>query len=60
MEFVASIFSTVDEVDGVAVEHLFDRSDVVNYEAYPVSECPFCKKGHAIEAMVNGFGYSKL
>lgn len=60
VEFVASIFSTVDEVDGVAVEHLFDRSDVVNYEAYPVSECPFCRKDHAIEAMVNGFGYSKL
>lgn len=60
VEFTGVIFSTVDEVDGVAVERLFDRSDAVNYEASPVSECPFCKKGHAIEAMVNGFGYSKL
>jgi orotate phosphoribosyltransferase len=60
VEFVASIFGTVDEVDGVEVEHLFDSNDVINYEAYPAVNCPFCKKGHRIEAMVNGFGYSKL
>lgn len=60
VEFVASVFSTIDEVDGVAVEHLFDNNDVINYEAYPVHSCPFCRKGNPIEAMVNGFGYSKL
>jgi orotate phosphoribosyltransferase len=60
IEFVASIFGTVDEVDGVEVEHLFDNNDVINYEAYPAANCPFCKRGHRIEAMVNGFGYSKL
>ena len=42
------------------MEKLFDVNDVLNYEAYPVGECPFCKKGHKIEAMVNGYGYSKL
>lgn len=57
---VASIFSTIDSVDGKEVEKLFDVNDVLNYEAYPVGECPFCKKGHKIEAMVNGYGYSKL
>jgi orotate phosphoribosyltransferase len=60
IEFVASIFGTVDSVDGIAVEHLFDGNDVINYEAYPAVNCPFCKKGHKIEAMVNGYGYSKL
>ena len=57
---VALVFSTIDNVDGVKVEKLFDKDDVINYEAYPVTDCPFCKKGHKIEAMVNGFGYSKL
>ena len=57
---VASVFSTIDEVDGTKVEKLFDDDDVVNYQAYPVTECPFCKKSLPIEAMVNGFGYSKL
>lgn len=60
VESVASIFSTIDSVDGTVVESLFDGEDVTNYEAYAASECPFCKKGHQIEAMVNGFGYSKL
>ncbi|MEE1100066.1 MAG: orotate phosphoribosyltransferase [Agathobacter sp.] len=57
---VASIFSTIDNVEGIEVDRLFDTDDVINYEAYSVTDCPFCKKGHRIEAMVNGFGYSKL
>ncbi len=57
---VGSIFSTVDNVDGHSVEKLFSDAEVLNYEAYSVHDCPFCKKGHKIEAMVNGFGYSKL
>lgn len=60
VEIVASIFSTIHEVEGKKVETLFDTEDVVNYEAYTANNCPFCKKGHRIEAMVNGFGYSKL
>lgn len=60
VEAVESIFSTVDHVDGVEVERLFGTNEVLNYEAYSVSDCPFCKKGHRIEAMVNGYGYSKL
>lgn len=57
---VGSIFGTVDNVDGFKIERLFSEVDVLNYEAYSVHDCPFCKKGHKIEAMVNGFGYSKL
>lgn len=60
IECIATIFSTLHEVDGVTVDTLFDVEDVVNYEAYSAHNCPFCKKGHRIEAMVNGFGYSKL
>ena len=57
---VASIFSTVDSIDNMHVEKLFGPDEVLNYEAYSGGNCPFCKKGHKIEAMVNGFGYSKL
>lgn len=60
VECIESVFSTIDQVDGMKVEHLFSQEEVLNYEAYPASECPFCKNGHSIEAMVNGFGYSKL
>lgn len=60
VEGVASLFSTVKSVDGVEVEALFDKEDITGYEAYSAQDCPFCKKGQKIEAMVNGFGYSKL
>lgn len=57
---IASIFSTVRFVDGIPVDSLFDENDVLNYQAYPVTDCPFCKNRQRIEALVNGFGYSKL
>lgn len=60
VECVTTIFSTIHEVDGKVVDTLFDTEDVPNYEAFSAHDCPFCKKGHRIEAMVNGFGYSKL
>lgn len=60
VEGIESIFSTVDEVEGLQVKALFNQEVVLNYEAYSPHDCPFCKKGHRIEAMVNGFGYSKL
>ena len=57
---VASLFGTINSVDGVEVETLFDENDVTGYAAYPVADCPLCRQGQKIEAMVNGFGYSKL
>lgn len=57
---VVSVFSTVEQVEGFTVEAAFDGEDLPGYAAYQPGECPFCKKGHRLEAMVNGFGYSKL
>ena len=61
-ENILEQFKTLDklQLDNVEIERLFDVDDVLNYEAYSVTDCPFCKKGHRIEAMVNGYGYSKL
>lgn len=60
VEAVCSVFSTVNDVDGYQIDYLFNQDDIPGYEAFPVHDCPFCKKGHRIEAMVNGYGYSKL
>lgn len=60
MEGIASVFSTVEQVEGYPVESVFDGEDLPGYTAYSQKECPFCKAGHPLEAMVNGFGYSKL
>lgn len=57
---ISSIFSTVKKVSGMEVHSVFTEEDVPGYQAFARGECPYCKKGFAIEAMVNGFGYSQL
>ena len=60
IEGIASIFSTVNDVNGIPVKTLFDSDVVVGYQAFSKADCPFCKKNMKVEAVVNGFGYSKL
>ena len=57
---ISSIFSTVKKVDGIAVHSVFGADDLPGYSAFQKDECPFCKKNIPIDAMVNGFGYSRL
>lgn len=60
VQAVTSIFSTVSEVEGNKIVSIFDGEDVPNYQAYSQNTCPYCAKGEKLEAMVNGYGYSKL
>ena len=57
---VCSIFATVDECAGYPVHSIFDPKDLQDYTSYASHECPMCKKGEKIDALVNSFGYSKL
>ena len=56
---VSSIFSTIDKFEGRRINSVFNEDDVPGYQAFIARDCPFCKKSLKIEAMVNGFGYSK-
>ena len=57
---VASIFATVDECDNHPVCSVFDPNDLGDYESYKPHQCPICKRGERIEALVNSFGYSAI
>ena len=57
---VCAIFATVDECAGYKVNSVFDPNDLDGYASYPSHECPLCKEGKKIEALVNSFGFSKL
>lgn len=57
---VCSIFATVDECLGYAVHSVFDPKDLNDYASYPSHECPQCKAGRKIDALVNSFGFSKI
>lgn len=57
---IASIFATVDECMGTKVRSIFDPNDLDGYASYQSHECPLCKEGKKINALINTFGYSKL
>lgn len=57
---ISSIFTTVKECMGYPVRSVFETADLEDYQSYPSHECPLCKAGKRIDALVNSFGYSKL
>ena len=57
---VASIYSHLKEVDGTPVISLFNTGDLPGYASYSPEECPLCKQGMEVDAVVDNFGYSKL
>lgn len=57
---IASIFSARDSSNGVDIHSIFTQDDIPNYATYVPSECPMCKQGVKVDALVNSFGYSKL
>ena len=57
---VSAIFATVDTCAGYPVHSVFDPKNLRDYQSYPSHECPLCKQGVKIDALVNSFGYSKL
>ena len=57
---IASVFATVDDCMGYPVRSVFNPKDLDDYASYPSHECPLCKAGNRIDALVNSFGYSKL
>ena len=57
---VCALFATEDTCAGYPVRSIFDPTDLEGYASYPSHECPFCKEGKKIDALVNSFGYSKL
>ena len=57
---VSAIFSAVTKVAGLDINSVFYKQDIPNYELYPAEQCPMCKRKEKIDAIVNGYGDSKL
>lgn len=57
---IAAIFSAVTKIAGMEVKTIFTSNDLPNYRAYAPHECPMCREGKRVEALVNSYGYSKL
>ena len=57
---VASIYRAVDEIEGYPVRSIYSVKDLPDYESYDYRECPYCKQGKKIDALINSYGYSAL
>ena len=57
---VAAIYRAVDEVAGHKVQSIYSIKDLPDYESYDYRDCPYCKKGRKLDALVNSFGFSAL
>lgn len=57
---VASIFATASECAGYTVNSVFNPKDLEGYFACPAHECPLCKEGKKLDALINCHGFSKL
>ena len=57
---VAAIYRAVDEVAGYPVRSVYSVNDLPDYASYDYHDCPYCKQGQKIDALVNSFGYSNL
>lgn len=57
---ISAIFATEKSCAGYPVHAVFDTNDLDGYASYPSHDCPLCRSGKKIDALVNSFGYSKL
>ena len=57
---VCSIFACVEECEGFPVISIYNKGDLDGYASYSSRECPLCKAGIKLDAMVNSHGISSF
>ena len=50
---ITAIFATVDECAGHPVTSIFDPATLGDYQSFDSRDCPWCKAGQKIDALVN-------
>jgi len=57
---IGAIFSTAEQIAGIPVHSAFDPNDLPDYHNYSSNDCPMCKAGVKLDALINCHGFSKL
>lgn len=60
LQGISAVFSARDSVNGVQIRSVFGKKNLPDYQAHDYRDCPFCKSGKKLDALVNAFGYSVL
>lgn len=56
----AALYSAVKLAGEYPVASVYSLSDIPDYQSFDSNECPYCKQGIKIDALVNSHGYSEL
>ena len=56
----AALYSAVKLAGEYPVASVNSLSDIPDYQSFDSNECPYCKQGIKIDALVNSHGYSEL
>lgn len=58
---ICAIFTCVDECEGFPIEAIFNAKDTLtDYQSTSSHDCPLCKAGYKLDAMVNAYGISSF
>lgn len=57
---VAALYRAVDTVGEFPVRSIYSVADLPDYATYDYRDCPYCRAGKKLDALVNSFGYSEL
>ena len=57
---ISAAFSATRTIDGIEVNSIFTEDDLPGYEVYDIHNCPLCQQGAPVDAIANGYGYSRL
>ena len=57
---IAALFSAIKESNGIEIHSIFTDEDISGYMNCPAGDCPMCKSGQKVDALINSFGYSKI
>ena len=57
---VAAIYRAVDKIGDYNVRSVYSIEDFPDYESHDYRDCPYCKKGVKVDALVNSFGFSEM
>ncbi len=57
---ICAAFSSADQIGGIEVNRIFSDNDLPSYQVYDKHNCPLCQQGVPVDAIANGYGYSRL
>ncbi len=57
---VSAIFSAATRIGDLEIHSLFSQKDLPDYRNYQPDKCELCKRKIPVDAICNGFGFSRL